>query len=145
MRSLKICLILAVAYMISSCSKEKSNPAPPPPTPPASFSFNTLKVNGSFNGFTYKGVNTGPVIKISFTAPVSQTSAGSSITFKNNSGTAVNFSTSYQNNDSSIVITPATLQPITQYTLNVSTGLQSAKGGNLQTAVTVNLTTAIDT
>jgi hypothetical protein len=143
MRSLKVCLALTVFCIFFSCKKESKQPAQP--SVPSSFSFNTLKVNGVYNGFTYKGVNTSPVIKISFSAAVNPNSTSNSMTFKNNTGAVVTYNTSYQNNDSTIVITPSTLQPITQYTLNVSTSLQSAAGGNLQSVLTVNLTTAIDT
>jgi hypothetical protein len=43
------------------------------------------------------------------------------------------------------VITPSALQSITQYNVAVSTGLKSSSGGSLQSAVTVQLTTAVDT
>lgn len=145
MRSLKGCLLLFVAGMVYSCSKDNKPPTPVPIVTPSSFSFNTLKVNGVYNGFTYKGVNTAPVVKISFSAPVNTGSVNGSITFKTTAGAAVAYSATYQNNDSTVVITPGTLQSITQYTLSVSTGLKSTGGGNLQSAIAVNLTTAIDT
>jgi hypothetical protein len=147
MRSLKVCLVVVALGMLYSCSKDNKPPTPvtPPPNTPASFSFNALKVNGVYNGFTYKGVNSAPVIKLSFTAVVNPASVSTSIAFKTNAGTTVTYSAAYQNNDSTIVITPNTLQPITQYTLSVSTGLKSAAGGNLQSALTVQLTTGIDT
>ncbi len=142
MRSLKICLILAIAWMLSSCSKEKNNTAPPPP--PASFSFNSLKVNGVYNGFTYKGVNASPVIAISFSAAVNPNSAAGAVSLTSKTNTAVNFTTSYKNHDSTVVITSSALQPLSQYTVGVSTALKSAAGGSLVSPVTVNLTTAID-
>jgi len=145
MRSLKICLWFAVVCALYACSKSNT-PAPKPVvTGPSSFSFNTLKVNGVFNGFTYKGVNTTPAIKISFSAPLNTASVSNSIAFKTAAGVAVAYNTAYQSSDSTVVITPSSLQPITPYTLTVSTGLKSAGGGNLLTAVTVQLTTAIDT
>ncbi len=144
MRKLKVCLVLAVLSAIYSCSKENKPPAPVPVVP-SSFSFNALKVNGVYNGLTYKGVITAPVIKISFSAVINMASVSSSITFKSNAGATITYSTAYQNNDSTVVIIPTTLQPITQYTLNVSTNLKSEGGGNLQSAIAVNLTTAIDT
>ncbi|MDF2430607.1 MAG: hypothetical protein JWP44_238 [Mucilaginibacter sp.] len=130
--------------MFGACKKD-NKPAVPVVTPPSSFSFNALKVNGVYNGFNYKGVNTSPVIQLSFTAAVSHNAVASGISFKNNAGAVIVFSASYQNNDSTVVITPSALQPLTKYTLNVSTDLKSAAGSNLQTAVVVQLTTAIDT
>ncbi|TWJ00622.1 hypothetical protein JN11_01878 [Mucilaginibacter frigoritolerans] len=142
--NIRIYLILAVFCILCACSKSKQ-PTPVTPPNPSSFSFNTLKVNGVFNGFTYKGVNTVPVIRVSFSAAVNTASVANSISFKNTAGTAISYTAAYQNNDSTIVITPAALQPITKYTLNVSTDLKSSSGGNLQSVITVNLTTAIDT
>jgi hypothetical protein len=143
MRYLKFCLGLAFLLgFYASCSNKKT--PTPVVSPPASFSFNTLTVNGVYNGFTYKGVNTVPAIKLSFSAPLNHSSVNSNVTFSTKAGAAVTYSTVYQN-DSTISITPSALQPITQYVVNVATGLQSTKGGSLQTAVSIQLTTAIDT
>ena len=142
MRSLKVCSVLTILCALYSCSKQKT-PAPVPV--PSSFSFNTLKVNGTYNGLTYKGVNISPVIKLFFSAAISTASVSNGVVFKSNAGVAVAYSAAYQNNDSTVVITPATLQPITQYTLSVSTALKSAAGGDIQAPVTVQLTTAVDT
>jgi hypothetical protein len=143
MRSFKFYLALVIICGLYACKKDSKQPTQP--SVPASFSFNALKVNGAYNGFSYKGVNTAPVIKLSFSAAINHNTINNNITFKNNTGTVVTYTAAYQNNDSTIVITPSALQPITQYIVNVSTGLQSAAGGSLQTPVTVNLTTAIDT
>jgi hypothetical protein len=144
MGKLKYYLGLAIFCMVYSCKKSNNQPAPVI-TMPASFSFNTLKVNGTYNGFNYTGVNFTPVIKLSFSAVIDQQSVSNSITFKSKTGAIVAYSTAWLNHDSTVVITPSALQPITQYTVNVSTGLKSAAGGSLQSALAVQLTTAIDT
>jgi hypothetical protein len=128
-----------------ACSKEKTTPATPPPVMPSSFAFNGLKVNGVSNGFSYVNVNAQPVIKISFSAAVNTTSVASSVTFSNKAGTAVTYAATYENHDSTLVITPSTLQAITQYTVAVSTNLKSSANGGLQSVVNVQLTTAVDT
>src|SRR5205085_76930 len=57
----------------------------------------------------------------------------------------ISFTVSYENNDSTVVIQPASpLNFITKYNLSVSTDLKSQAGGLLQSPVTVNLITAID-
>ncbi|HEY8782584.1 MAG TPA: glucoamylase family protein [Mucilaginibacter sp.] len=143
MRSLKVFWILAVLVLFYACSKSKQ---PPPVTPsPTSFSFSSLKVNGNYNGFIYKGVNTVPVIKFSFSAALNHNSVSTAVSFASKTGALVNYNLTYQNSDSTIIITPIALQPITQYTLNISTALKSSAGGNLQSVITLNLTTAIDT
>jgi hypothetical protein len=144
MGKLKYYLGLAIFCMVYSCKKSNNQPAPVI-TMPASFSFNTLKVNGTYNGFNYTGVNFTPVIKLSFSAVIDPQSVSNSITFKSKTGTVVAYSTAWLNHDSTVVITPSALHPITQYTVNVSTGLKSAAGGSLQSALAVQLTTAIDT
>ena len=137
-----IYLLSVICLVNCSCSKEKQQTVTPPPS---SFVFSGLKVNGLYNGFTYKGVNTSPVITISFSTPISHTSVANAVSFTSKTGTAVSYTTSYLNNDSTIVITPAGLQPITQYTMGVSTALKSSAGGGLQSAVSLNLLTAVDT
>jgi len=144
MRSVKASLISVIFFVLCGCSKSKQ-PTPVTPVPPASFSFGSLKVNGSYNGFVYKGVNSAPVIKISFSAAINHNSVSSAISFTSKAGVAVNYNTSYSNSDSTVVITPAALQSITPYNLNISTALKSAAGGSLQSAIAVSLTTAVDT
>jgi hypothetical protein len=135
---------MALLSQIWGCSKQGK--VTPTPVTPSSFSFASLKVNGvSNNSSVYKNVNTQPVIRISFSAAISHTSTGSSVTFNSKSGTSVAFTTAYDNHDSTIVITPSVLQAITQYTLAVSTSLKSSSDGGLQTPVSVDLITAVDT
>ena len=76
--------------------------------------------------------------------PVNHASVGNSITFTSSTGTTVSYTTSFQNNDSTVVISPASLAYLTKYTVTVSTDLKSSKNGSLQSAIAVNLTTSID-
>ncbi len=128
-----------------SCSKSgNSNPTPPPP-PPASFSFNTLKINGQFSGFTYYNINRTPVIKFSFSAPLNRSTIISSVLFKDKAGATINYSTTYENNDSTVVIQPAApISYLTKHTVSVSTALKSVAGGSLLSGVDVNFLTQID-
>ena len=142
MQKLKLLTLVTLPVMIFACSKQHSQPTPPAPS---SFSFNGVKVNGISSGLTYKGVPAKSVIKISFSAPVNTTSVSGSLSFTGSNGIQVTFATSYENNDSTVVITPSAWQPITQYNLNVSGSLKSSAGGSLQSAVNIQLLTAIDT
>lgn len=129
---------------LGACKKSSDSTPAPAPTP-ASFSFNSLLVNGAYKGLSYYGVNNKPVIRFSFSTTIDHGSAASNITFTNKSGGTVAFTPAFDNHDSTVVITPSgTLEPIAQYTVTVSTGLQSQQKGNLQSAVTVALATAID-
>jgi hypothetical protein len=145
MRYIKFYCWISVVVILISCGKGKTVTPVTPITPtPESFSFNSLKVNGVFNGYNYTNVNNKPVIKISFSAPVNHTSVAGSVSLRTKDGAAATFSTGYENNDSTVVVTPSGLSPITQYSLGVSTGLLSAKSASLLADVTVQLTTAID-
>jgi hypothetical protein len=135
---------LVIGLLLAACGKSNSPTPAPVVVAPSSFSFNALKVNGTYNGYTYGNINSKPVISISFNAPVNHASVSGSVTLNSASGTAGSFSTSFANNDSTLIVSATGLAPLTKYTLNVSTALQSAKMGNLLSAVTVQLTTAID-
>lgn len=127
-----------------SCSKSGQGSDPSTTDAPASFSLNTVKVNGSSSGFTYVNVNVAPAIKLSFSAAVDPASVKNSITFANSAGTAVTYTTAYQNGDSTVIISPSALTHLNKYTLTVSNNLLSSKGGTLQASFNVNLTTSID-
>ncbi|WP_295718210.1 glucoamylase family protein [Mucilaginibacter sp.] len=144
MKNLKFFVGMGMFLILFACGKG-SKPTPTPVIPPVtSFSFNALKVNGKNNGFKYVNVNAKPAIAITFSTPLNQSSVAGSIIITSKAGATVTFSTTYQNSDSTVLITPTGLSPITQYTLNVTTALKSAKNGNLQSALAVQLTTAID-
>jgi hypothetical protein len=136
---------LLTVYLLSCSKSSTSNPPVTPPPVNTSFSFNSLKVNGGFNGFTYFNVNRMLVLQLSFSAPVDQSTVVGNVILKTGSGTNVPFAFSAANGDSVLTIQPAsTLLPITKYVFSVSTSLQSQAKGSLQSAVSVNLTTSID-
>lgn len=143
MKDFKIYVVLFLFTGMCSCSKSNKNPLPPP-VPPASFTFNSAKVNGISNGTNYVNINNTPVIKLSFSAGINHASVSNSITVKSSAGAAVPYTTSYQNNDSTVVISTSALAYLTRYTLTVSTGLKSSKNASLASEVNINLTTSID-
>ena len=104
------------------------------------FYFSSLKVDNKFQGFTYYNVSRTPLIRMEFSAPLDHGSAAKVIQL---SGTP--YSASFENHDSTIIIQPTTpLNSIAKYTLTVPTSLKSASGGSLQSPITVNLITVID-
>ncbi|WP_421942646.1 glucoamylase family protein [Pedobacter sp.] len=137
-------LVLIISLFFFAC-KKGSTPAPVEPVaPPTSFSFSDLKVNGTYTGFTYYGLNNIPVVKITFSSPINLTSVTGNITLTDATGSSVAYTPTLENNDNTIVITPSALQPITKYILTASTGLLSKSGSKLQSNITVNLITAVD-
>ena len=141
----KYCFFLGLILLLNSCSKNTgSTTTPPQPSPPLPLTVTIIKINGIANGFTYTGINTTPVIKLSFSAPINH-AALTSLSFKDNNSATISFNTTYENGDSTIVIQPASaLSFITKYNLNVPTSLTSQSGGSLQSPITINFTTAID-
>jgi len=142
----KISPYLLVLLLFTFSCKKGSSPDPvDPPVTPTSFSFSDLKVNGTSTGFTYYGLNNIPVVKITFSSPINLSSVTGNVTLTDAAGTTTAFTSTLENNDNTIVITPsAALQPITKYILTASTGLLSKTGSKLQSSVTVNLITAVD-
>jgi hypothetical protein len=139
--TLFICLLV-----ILSCKKNEGNTPPPgPPPAPASFSFMALRVNGAFNGFTYYNTNYNPSIKFSFSTKIDQSSIANAISFRLKTGGTIAYTSSLENNDSTVVIQPSSpLTPLTQYVVSVATALKSKEGGNLQSDININLITQID-
>jgi hypothetical protein len=142
MTKLKNTFILFV-FLAVGCSK-KSSP-PPVETVPQAFNFSALHVDGISDGSTYYNVNRNPIIKFSFAAAINHNSVSNSFSFKDDAGATVSYNSSFENNDSTVVIQPAAvLNPISKYEVDVSTSLQSQSKGTLRTPVSIKLTTVID-
>lgn len=140
-------LILFFSLLILACSKDEGNINPPanPGTGIAYFDFTLLKVNDTFNGFSYYGLNDKPVFKITFSAAIDKSSVASAILLKNKTGTAQSLNISYGDQDNTLLITPASaLSPVEKYFLDVQTNLKSVKGEQLRAPITINFITAID-
>lgn len=136
--------LFLIVIALLSCKKSKTtDPVDTTPTP-STYSFSDLKVNGTFSGFTYYGLNNTPVVKITFSAPINQSSITANISLADASGNTVSYTSLLENNDNTVVITPTALQPLTKYTLSINTGLLSKSNNKLQTGIAVNLFTAVD-
>jgi hypothetical protein len=140
------CWLYILPLLFLSCKKGGSPAAPDKVATPASYSLSDLTVNGTFSPtLNYYDLNKLPVITITFTAAINKTSIPGNIVLVESSGNSVAFNSVLENNDQTIVITPsAELQPITRYTLNVSTQLLSKTGSKLQSSISVKLITAIN-
>jgi hypothetical protein len=131
--------------MLGGCGKKSSTTPPPPPPPPPALSSKSVTVNGNTIASINNNINVSPAIKFSFSAPLDHTSVSSNFSFADKSGAAVTFSSTYINSDSTVVIQPsAPLNYITKYVVAVSTALKSKAGGALQTGISVNFATQID-
>ncbi|UKT62549.1 glucoamylase family protein [Pedobacter mucosus] len=138
-------LLVILSLFLFSCKKSDTPSPTNTPVPTSnSYSFSDLKVNGTYTGFTYYGLNNAPIIKITFSTPINLASANGNITLIDAAGNPTAFTPTLENNDNTVVITPLALQPITKYILTVNTGLLSKTGNKLQSSIAVNLITAVD-
>ncbi len=138
-------VLSSVAILLNACSKSGNTQPPSPPPPPSSFTAKSTTVNGIPNTTALYNVKALPEIKFSFGAPIDHNTLSTSIIFKTKAGSALTYNTSYENNDSIVIIKPAAaLNYITAYTVNVATSLKSQSGGSLKSAVTVSFITQID-
>jgi hypothetical protein len=127
-------------FLALSCRKNE-NPDPAS----VSFSYNSVKVNGTFSGFDYKGLNDLPSVKIAFSSIVDQVSAKSTITMTDKNSVTIPVNLVFEKKDSVVTVKPASnLNNLTSYTLTVSNSLKSKAGGYLSTPITLNLTIGID-
>lgn len=135
---LTVCIVLL--FLALSCRKNEN---PDPAT--VSFSYNSVKVNGTFSGFDYKGLNDLPSVKIAFSSVLDQASAKSSITLTDKNSVIIPVNLVFEKKDSVVTVKPASnLNNLTSYTLTVSNALKSKAGGYLSTPIALNLTTGID-
>jgi hypothetical protein len=136
---------MILAALAAGCSKhsDSSNNVVTPPAGP--FTLNSTTLNGIATGSPFYNINFSPVIHCSFSGPVDHSSLTNGFYFKDNTGTSVAWSVTYQNGDSVLVIQPSSaLQPLTKYDFGFNTSLQSQHKINLQSASDVPFMTAID-
>jgi len=131
--------ILLLLLALSCRKNENPDPAS------VSFSYNSVKVNGTFSGFDYKGLNDLPSVKIAFSSVLDQTSTKSSIILTDKNSVTIPVNLVFEKKDSMVTVKPAsTLNNLTGYTLSVSNALKSKAGGYLSTPISLNLTIGID-
>ena len=135
-----LCILLSI--LLFNCRKDGSKEVVPANVP---FNYNSLKVNGASSGSSYKGINTVPVIKISFNAPVLHSSVAGATLLTDKKNAAMQLAITYENADSTLIIQPAApLNFISGYKLAVSYGLKSSTGNSLVSPLAVEFLTTID-
>jgi len=132
-----------VLFCFVHCKKNNSN-ATTAPVPEGLTELNITLDGASPANLSYNA-NINPSIKIWFSAPVKQSSAGGAIKITDPEGKTVALTSSFQDKDSVLIIQPsAPLKNISRYSFNISTSLQSASGGNLVNPVALSFITRID-
>ncbi|WP_407425400.1 glucoamylase family protein [Arcticibacter sp.] len=94
---------------------------------------------------TYSQVGRQPSMKLIFSSPLDVSSAADKVLFNGSSGEAVQFSLSYENDNRSIVVKPASpLASFSSFRLVISQALQASTGQTLKENVNIKLTTGLD-
>ncbi len=127
--------------LIAGCTKQNRNPSVPPTPPVQNFSVLSVNLNGQQVTGTAYNIPVTATFKIKFSAPVNRSSVNT-ILFNSN-GVAVPYSIGYENGDSTILLQLTTLLPITKYSLTISSSVLSKQNTSLQSAVNINLVTAL--
>jgi hypothetical protein len=143
MKALRYLITYAIIIVFSiNCNKKSGDIVLP--VAPDPFKLTALTTEGIKNSDAYYNI-TSPVVKFTFSAPVSQASSNNSFFLNESSGGAIAFNLSYENNDSTVLLQPtAPLKPSTIFSVGVTPALLSQKGGKLISAKTIKLVTAID-
>ena len=140
--------LLAPLIFAAECSKKENTPAPPPPAPiPQALNIvataldNTPVLTANIN----YNVRTRVAVKLSFNNVLDKTSVPAAVSVVENNAVAIPVSFSYENNDSTVVITSTSpLKNLARYTLTATTVLQSTKKGKLGADFNLNFITQID-
>ena len=139
-------LVICFSFIsIVGCSKNPTAPAPPAPPVAGPFNEKLVSINGLTGTSMIYNVPVNTVAKFSFTSPVSRSTVNNSLRFLESGGMVVNYSVSYENSDSTVVVKPSIpLKHLNKYSLNIAAGLQSAAGRSLTNAIAVSFATSID-
>lgn len=137
-------LYLLCLALFFGCKKGSDDGATPV-TPPLPFGLTNVAVDNVSTGYDYINVKQLPKIKLYFGASINQASVSSAISFKTADNVTVNFTTAYENGDSTVVITPSSsLSALSKFNLSVTTDLASKPGGKLNVSAQIKLQTQID-
>lgn len=139
---LPVCFVITCFY---SCKKDGGGGAGTTPVP-AAMNQISVSLGGTpavIPSTNYNVATTG-IIKIKFDKKLDRATVTSGIQLTEQNGIAATFSTSYENGDSTAVITPAGMKFITAYNLVTTNTLKSSAGGRIANPATVKFVTRID-
>jgi hypothetical protein len=148
--SLMILLMFVLIIPFVQCKKTSTpSPTPTPQPPSSNFSVVTQTINSiSFTSTqTLYGINASPSIRISFSDKVDRNTVSSAISYYNKSqnSSSVPFTVSYQNNDSTLVITPSSsIIYLNEYFFSINTLLKSVSGKAISGRVDLDFFTQFD-
>ncbi len=140
----KYFLYLVGISLFFGCKKNNDDSGTPV-TPMLPFALSNVSVDNMSGGYDYMNVKLLPKIRLTFGTAINHSSVNAAVSFKTAEAVTLNFAATYENGDSTLVITPSSpLTPLSKYILSVSTDLVSKAGGKLNLPVLIKLQTQID-
>jgi hypothetical protein len=138
----KIVLFVLAASTVWGCKKNTASPSHT--TTSAPFSFVDATINGAnYSTTPVYNVSDSPVIRISFSAAVQQSSVSGNVALSTPGG-PVSFTITYPN-DSTLILAPqSALSALTQYNVIISKSLLSAADSPITNPLAFSFVTAID-
>jgi hypothetical protein len=144
-KSFYIAFFLLPSSFAFQCNKKSNNPTPSPAPSLLYFAnakFDNTDANTSAVNYN---INAAPVIRLLFDNKVDRATVAANIIIAENGGLNPPLNFTYENSDSTILVTPATpFKYLTRYTLSINTQLQSAAKGRLSAGVNMAFITQID-
>ena len=142
-------LLLLIAITFIGCKKNSTTTQPPPPPPQTVFQTISNTVNSiAFNATgALRGININPAIRISFSDKVDRNTVSSAVSYNNKTQALaiVPYTVSYQNSDSTVIISPSSgINYLNEFIFSVSTLLKSVSGNNLTNRIDLDFFTQID-
>ncbi|MEP6712721.1 MAG: glucoamylase family protein [Ferruginibacter sp.] len=138
-------LIVAMLLLFVSCKKNADSPGNIVTSPAENFRLNVFTINNNNSSNIQYGIPFSPLIKITFTAPVKRSTIAAGIILQTTTGATTGLNAVFQNGDSVVSLQPASpLNPITKYTLTISTVLTSQQNISLAAGSSAIFITAID-
>lgn len=132
---------LMVAITLLGCSKGGGGEA----APPARLQLQSWSVNSVAGRTEYENLNRTPEFRFQFSTPVDRSTVSTAFSLSGVPAAPVPYTVSYGQGDSVVILRPTSaLQFLKRYKLTLTNLLQSNAGSILQSGVTLNLYTSLD-
>lgn len=128
-----------LTVIFSSCKKDTS-----PVTPASPYKYIGVTVDGLSNGTDYNNVRINPVVRITFSDAVNQSSINGSVSIKDDKGIDIGFQSGLENENKTVVIQPLAFAAFSKYVIGVNNSLTSSDGRKLGGQVSITLSTGLD-
>ena len=138
--------VIGISVFLCHCSKPSDDPPPAPAPTPVTITAAQVQNQPAAPGTVLHGVSVTAKIRLRFNKKINRNTVMPALQMQEiNGGTAPAFTVSYENQDSSLVVTPSSsLKYLTNYSFVVSPLIEGKDGGKLQTSLSLRLNTGID-